>query len=265
MKKSVRFGAVALSSIFLASCIGGNSTEQAERNFTMENKPLPDSSFIPKEVNVVSVGDSLTEGVGDSTGLGGYVPILEKNMEMQDEFSDVEIINFGKRGNRSDQLLKRLKEEEPIRTSIMEADSVIVTIGGNDVMKVFRSNFPSLSYGDFSAALVQYEDRLTNIFSEVRSVNPDASIVLMGIYNPFFVLSADIQEMELIVEEWNNSAKAIAGQWDNTSFVEVSDLFASSQENLLHTDYFHPNDIGYSLIAERIEEALTGILLQAEE
>ncbi|KIL47986.1 SGNH/GDSL hydrolase family protein [Jeotgalibacillus campisalis] len=265
MKKLISFGVVIVSSIFLASCIGANSTGQVEREFTLENKPFPDSSFIPRELNVVSVGDSLTEGVGDSTGLGGYVPILEKNLEKQEEFSDVDIINYGKRGNRSDQLLKRLKEDEQIRTSIIDADSVIVTVGGNDVMKVFRANFPSLTYDDFSTALVQYEDRLTNIFSEIRSVNPEASIILMGIYNPFFVLSADIQEMELIVGEWNNSAEAIAGQWENTSFVHVSDLFSSSDENLLHTDYFHPNDIGYNLIAARIEEALTGILLQSEE
>lgn len=264
MMKFTKGLVLVVSSIFLASCTMPTTNEQNEREFFLENKPFPDSSFLPKDVQVVSIGDSLTEGVGDSTGLGGYVPLLESKLENQEEFGDVTIDNFGKRGNRSDQLLKRVQEEEEIRMAIQQADSVIVTIGGNDVMKVFRSNFPSLTYDDFSSALFQYEERLTNIFSEIRLINPGASIVLMGIYNPFFVLSADIQEMTLIVNEWNETARDIAGQWDRTSFVEINDIFQNADENLLHTDYFHPNDAGYSLIASRIEEGLLSVLNERE-
>ncbi|PPA71199.1 SGNH/GDSL hydrolase family protein [Jeotgalibacillus proteolyticus] len=264
MKKMITGALILVSSIFLASCTMTGKNEQVERSLFLENKPLPDSSFIPREVSIVSIGDSLTEGVGDSSGLGGYVPLLENKLEEEEEFRNVSIKNYGKRGNRSDQLLNRLRQEEPIRQSISEADSVIVTIGGNDVMRVFRSNFPSLTYDDFSTGLVQYEERLSNVFSEIRSINPDAAIVLMGIYNPFFVLSSDIEEMELIVAEWNSSARAISEQWDNTAFVEVADIFNSSEQNLLHTDYFHPNDAGYTLIAQRIEEALLSVLIETD-
>lgn len=263
MKMLSRISLIMVSSLLLASCTS-NMTEQVERTFNMENKPIPDDSFLPADVNIVSLGDSLTAGVGDSQNLGGYVPLLEKNLEDKEEFGDVTIANFGKRGNRSDQLLKRVKEEEEIRSSIEEADSVIITIGGNDVMKVFRSNFPSLTFDDFVAAQVQFEERLTNIFSEIRTINPDASIVLMGIYNPFIMLSSDIEEMGVIVNEWNDTAESIAGQWDNTAFVRIADIFSETEKNLLYTDYFHPNDEGYRLIADRIEQGLLTVLAETE-
>ncbi|WP_052474852.1 SGNH/GDSL hydrolase family protein [Jeotgalibacillus soli] len=261
MKSFTKAGLVILSSVFLASCTIPSSNEQnEEREVLLETKPSPDETFIPVDLTIVSIGDSLTEGVGDSTGLGGYVPLLEQKLEEQDIIKEVEIINFGKRGNRSDQLLKRVQEDQEIRQSIEGANSVIVTIGGNDVMRVFRANFPSLTYDDFSAARVQYEERLSEVFSEIRSLNPEASIVLLGIYNPFFVFSADVQEMDMIVEEWNHAASDIASSWDHTSFVEVADIFKNSEDNLLHTDFFHPNDRGYSLIAERIEEGLMELM-----
>ncbi|TDL34804.1 GDSL family lipase [Jeotgalibacillus sp. S-D1] len=265
MKIFSRISLIVVSSLLLASCTTSNMTEQVERTFNVEDKPMPDNSFLPADVNIVSLGDSLTAGVGDSKELGGYVPLLEKSLEDKEEFGEVTIANYGKRGNRSDQLLKRVKEEEEIRSSINEADSVIITVGGNDVMKVFRSNFPSLTFDDFIAAQVQFEERLTNIFSEIRTINPNASIVLMGIYNPFIMLSSDIEEMGVIVNEWNETAESIAGQWDNTAFVQISDIFSETEENLLYTDYFHPNDAGYRLIAGRIEQGLLTVLADSEE
>ena len=263
MKTWKNIGLVIVSSIVLASCTlpTAGEHEQVKREIYLENKPLPEKTFIPMDVNVVSVGDSITEGVGDSTGLGGYVPLLELKLEENDLIGDVSIVNYGKNGNRSDQLLKRIKEDNEIRMSLQSADSVIVTIGGNDVMQVFRSNFPSLTYDVFSTALVQYEEQLTNVFSVIRSLNPQASIVLLGIYNPL----ADIQEMSMIVEEWNTVSKEITSQWGNTAFIEVADIFRESDQNLLHTDYFHPNDRGYLIIANRIKEGMLPVLIDSQE
>ncbi|TFE03276.1 SGNH/GDSL hydrolase family protein [Jeotgalibacillus sp. R-1-5s-1] len=244
--------------MLLAACSHPESV-QTDRETVVFEKQFPDEDFYPDPLSLVSLGDSLTQGVGDSSGAGGYVPLLEQKLQERSEIGEVSIDNFGKRGNRSDQLLKRVKEEQEIRSSISESDIAVITIGGNDVMKVIRSTFPSMTYEDFEGARLIYEENLTQLFSEIRELNPDISIVLMGIYNPFYIFSADIEEMRLIVEAWNESAETIASDWENTSYVEVADLFRQNDNNLLHSDYFHPNDQGYSLIAERIEEGVLNV------
>ncbi|MFB1080891.1 SGNH/GDSL hydrolase family protein [Jeotgalibacillus sp. JSM ZJ347] len=236
------------------------SSEQQIREVNLPEKEVPDEGFFPEPLKIVSLGDSLTQGVGDSQKLGGYVPLLEASLEERNNIGEVDIINFGKRGNRSDQLLKRINEENDIQTAIASSDMAIITIGGNDVMKVVKTTFPSLSFESFEGERLNYEENLTEILSSIRSINPDISIVLMGIYNPFFMFSADVKEMKMIVDTWNASGESIVNDYDNTSYVDVADLFSRSDQNLLHTDYFHPNDEGYDLIAQRIETGVLDVL-----
>lgn len=246
--------------ILMLSACTDVSSEQQLREVELPEKNLPEEGFFPEPLKIVSLGDSLTQGVGDSKDLGGYVPLLEERLEERSGIGEVEILNFGKRGNRSDQLLKRINEESDIKNTIASSDIAIITIGGNDVMKVVRSTFPSLTFESFEGARLNYAENLTDILSEIRTINPDISVVLMGIYNPFFMFSADVKEMKMIVDTWNASGESIISDYDNTSYVDIADLFRHPDQNLLHTDYFHPNDEGYSLIAERIESGVAEVL-----
>lgn len=78
----------------------------------IENKGKESSSeqIKTKELNLVAIGDSLTEGIGDSTGRGGYVPLVAELLESKDEIETVSTSNYGISGNRSDQILKRIKK-----------------------------------------------------------------------------------------------------------------------------------------------------------
>src|SRR5699024_9631152 len=83
------------------------------------------SFFAHKETNIVAIGDSLTQGVGDSQKKGGYVGILERTINKEDQLAHFE--NYGKRGDRTDQLIDRLDSTE-IQASIREADIILITI-----------------------------------------------------------------------------------------------------------------------------------------
>ncbi|WP_249927521.1 GDSL-type esterase/lipase family protein, partial [Heyndrickxia sporothermodurans] len=148
------------------------------KDLNVTNKP------VPKDLTIVSVGDSLTQGIGDSTNKGGYIPYLAKDLETMRMIKKVNFQNFGVRGNRTDQLLKRLQQKE-LGASISKADLVIITIGGNDIMKVFKDNFSELEMSKFNQALIGYKQRLNNIIKTIRKKNPHAGIVLIGLYNPF--------------------------------------------------------------------------------
>lgn len=255
------FPLLLLSVLFLSSCSQSSSLvlHQEKRVSAQVFEPIP-ADFFPRKLTVLSAGDSLTQGIGDSTDQGGYLPYLKTMLEKEKGIKEVDFYNFGVKGNRTTQLLKRLKSPE-MQPVVQKADLVILTIGGNDIMKVVRDNISDLQISDFIKEKELYHDHLTQIIDEIVKGNPNASIVLVGLYNPFSKYFSDIKELDEIVADWNRSAQGVIAQYSNAYFVEIEDVFLNSAENLLYTDNFHPNDKGYQLIAERLNETLEGRVL----
>lgn len=229
-----------------------DSLDGQYKSISLAKKQTVPVAFFPDPVEIVSIGDSLTQGVGDSTKAGGYLPYLRNRLEKEPQITAAHLINHGKRGNRSDQLLKRLDDHQ-LKKDIEQADSVIITIGGNDIMKVVRENFSNLTMAQFEQAKIGYEERLTKIINKVRSYNGNAQIYLVGLYNPFSKWLTSFKELDFIMNDWNESGKEIITNYDDTYFIEIEDIFSNTKEDLLFSeDYFHPNDRGYELIAARI-------------
>ncbi|OKL37909.1 SGNH/GDSL hydrolase family protein [Domibacillus mangrovi] len=212
---------------------------------------------VPQNIKIVSVGDSLTEGVGDSTGSGGYVPYLERKLESLHEIKDVKFSNYGKKGNRTDQLLKEVQKDE-MKADIAEADIVMITIGGNDVVKVVKENWSHLTIDNFEEEEAGYGKRIRAILAEIRKQNEDAGIVLVGIYNPFGKIFVETEDDEEIISSWNETGKLAAARFDRTTFVSIENIFSKGSEELFFEDQFHPNDLGYKQIADRIFDTIKG-------
>lgn len=244
---------ISIITLLLLSSCGNNTSFQKNngKETVLAMKQEVPESFVSEELNVVAAGDSLTQGVGDSTGTGGYVPYLQKLFQQEQGIGTVTINNYGVKGNRTDQLLKKIKSAE-VKQSISDADMVILTIGGNDIMKVVRDHISNLQLDDFTPQMKTFETNLYNVLREIRKDNQQAAIVLVGVYNPFTKWFADVDEMNDIVTEWNRTGENILTLYDNTYFVPIEQIFTDITENLLYTDYFHPNDKGYKLIADEI-------------
>src|SRR5690625_1831269 len=92
-----------------------------------------------KEFHVVAIGDSLTQGVGDSTKKGGYIGILDETINQHKQI--VSFDNFGKSGRRTDQLLEFLDDPEVV--TAIEGTDVILKIGRascRERMYIYRRN-----------------------------------------------------------------------------------------------------------------------------
>ena len=245
-----------LSTFFLSSCRGYDRLEfHKERTASAVVYEEVPADFVPKEIKIISAGDSLTEGVGDSTKNGGYLPYLRTLLEEEKGIKEVDFYNFGVKGNRTTQLLKRLQKEE-ITDKLSRADLVILTIGGNDIMKVVKDNISNLQLSVFDKEREGYINNLYQIMNTIIRVNPDAYIVLVGVYNPFSQWFSDIKELDQIVSNWNVASQQVVANYPNAYFVRIEDLFRNPTESLLHTDNFHPNDKGYELIAKRLNKTL---------
>ncbi|WP_042457546.1 SGNH/GDSL hydrolase family protein [Neobacillus dielmonensis] len=263
MKKLITL--LILSIFVLSSCSESEPVALHKEKQTVRKTfaPIP-ADFFPRQLTIVSAGDSLTEGIGDSTGQGGYLPYLKSMLENSKGINEVDFLNYGVKGNRTTQLLKRLNSTE-MTMAIQKADLVILTIGGNDIMKVVKDHFSDLQIADFMEEKENYRDHLTQIIDTVVQENPNASIVLLGLYNPFSKWFSDIKELDEIVAEWNKTGQSVIANYPNAYFVDIEDLFEKTNENLLYTDNFHPNDKGYELIAGRLNKTMEEQVLPAIE
>ncbi|GED47937.1 lipase [Carnobacterium maltaromaticum] len=247
----------------------------------IENKGKESSSeqIKTKELNLVAIGDSLTEGIGDSTGRGGYVPLVAELLESKDEIETVSASNYGISGNRSDQILKRIKKDEKLQNDVKKADVIVLTVGGNDLMKVVRSTLLKVKEDSFIKPQKEYKERIEETFKELRSLNSDAPIYVFGIYNPFYLYFSEITEMQDIVDSWNETTQSVVEEEQKAHFIPINDILykggnqpelSEDQKDtidssvndkkeskvfndlLFEEDNFHPNDSGYELMAQSL-------------
>lgn len=231
-----------------------DESKQKVRNIISDMVQRTVNFFSNKDTNIVAVGDSLTQGVGDDENAGGYVGIVDRTINEEEQLVNVQ--NFGKRGDRTDQLLVKLNDPK-ISTSISDADIVLITIGANDIMKIVKENISHLTYNQFVDERADYEERLRDIFEQIDTLNDEADIYLVGFYNPFEKYFPEIDELGVIVDDWNKTGKKVATEHDNITYIPTKDLFENENIELLADDNFHPNHTGYERMAKRVLNYLT--------
>lgn len=208
-------------------------------------------TFIPQTIVLTALGDSLTQGVGDEDNMGGYVGRMAVEMTEWPGVAGVMVQNTAKRGRRSDQLLSMFQEGK-LTGPVTKADYIFVTIGGNDVMKVVKNNLFSLTPEAFYEELELFETRYRNVIAQIRVLNEDAPIVMLGIYNPLSIFTGEATEFDDIISAFNEEVREVIEEDPQACFVPVSDFFYTNENLVYHTDFFHPNAKGYDLMTERI-------------
>ncbi|SFM18220.1 Lysophospholipase L1 [Gracilibacillus orientalis] len=228
------------------------TTEEQKGSITenVRNAVREALNFFQKDTHITAIGDSLTQGIGDEAGNGGYIGVLDERLDEQD--IDVTFDNFGKRGNRTDHLLKRLQEKPEINESLEKADMVLITIGANDVMQIMKDNFMDLTEEPFMAERGPYGERLSQIMDHIISVQPEAKIYLLGFFNPFEKYFGDIEALNQILTRWNNESLQVTNQYEQVDYIPMQDIYQYETENVFSDDHFHPNHKGYKLMAERV-------------
>ncbi|MEH7443595.1 SGNH/GDSL hydrolase family protein [Bacillus sp. JJ1122] len=201
---------------------------------------------------VVALGDSLTRGTGDESGKG-YIGYLVDELEEKSK-EKITIHNYGVKGYRSAQLLNQVKQAE-IQRQIKNADYILITIGGNDLFQSGQT-FMNLDAKKIAQLRQGYIKNLEAVLKELRSINKEAVIFQIGLYNPFIDLN-DAEATTKIVREWNFETSKLLDMDQKTIFVPTFDLFQISVNDYLYTDKFHPNAEGYRLIAERVASLIS--------
>lgn len=266
MEAIIVFGLAFLLWVVIFQALIPKADVRLKKQDFLASQQLPTLSY-------VALGDSLTQGVGDTTGQGGFVSILANQLS-QDGQVDVSYDNFGVSGNTSKQILKRMTTDKTILPKLAQADMMTLTVGGNDVMAVIRKNLANLQLSQFTTAQRAYRKRLRAIIDLARQDNPDLPIYVLGIYNPFYLNFPELTEMQTVINDWNASTEEVVKEYHQVYFVAINDLLYKGLDGqggivsegqgqisvtntmLFEQDHFHPNIIGYRVMAKAVKEVI---------
>lgn len=188
-----------------------------------------------KAPHLVVIGDSVAHGAGDESSRG-----IAGNLAQQ---LDAVVSNLGMNGARTKDVL-RLLQTAAANQAVSSADAIVLSIGGNDlygdsIARLLAAVWPTLH-------MTPTLDRVAAIITRLHTINPEARIYLLGLFDPYRLPNLDEQ-----VAIWDASLIArFAGDAD-VDVVRIADLFAYTSR-LSSLDHFHPGAAGYAAIAARI-------------
>ena len=255
-------------------------------------QPQPATS----QVKILALGDSLTQGVGDTQDKDGSQKRLKKQIVQKNLAGKATVYDEGISGERSDQILHRLQNTKRIQKEAAKSDVLVVTAGGNDLFQNLQKNVSeseSQILVRVNKVSLEYQNNLRKIFEIARKNNPKIKIVMVGIYNPFYVYFPNVTSITQAVTTFNTTAKATIDEFDDATFVNINALskgqFTTKQQikklkkqsteddiavveksrvearkvdskeknaYLSNEDHFHPNDKGYDMMTSKIKSAL---------
>ncbi|MGE1130332.1 SGNH/GDSL hydrolase family protein [Bacillus wiedmannii] len=198
-------------------------------------------------LQIVSLGDSLTRGVGDKEGIG-YIGRMKEDLQ-KDYKQKVALTNLAVSGAKMPDLLKQM-ESSGAQYSIKQADVIVLTIGGNDLFPGWES-LGKIDLETYRPDTETFQNEAKKIIEEIRKLNTDSPIFWLGLYNPFEDVE-DLKGSSNIVVDWNASLEKLALNDKNVYITPTFDLFQNRGKDLLYSDHFHPNEVGYTYMADRL-------------
>lgn len=242
--------------------------------------------------SITVLGDSIASGYGLSEYISGNDYSAPESFGNLLGAESAHYENYAVDGRRSDELLAAVSDEnDPIVRSVTNADNVIISIGGNDFLKpmleaiktaaltdtdffmsVLEGSVSSKNISDYTnnilksaieaAKAVDAEGSVGNIrkiVEKISSLNPDARIILLTVYDPFagnVLLTAVSDAAEEKLFELNEGIKSLAG--GNVYVADIYEEFKTHESeytNIGRLD-IHPNGAGHNRIYEVLSETV---------
>ena len=217
----------------------------------------------------VALGDSLAANVGVERPRDGYVSRFHAALERRDGVT-YGLRNFGVSGETSGSLIQggqldqamAFMQENPI-------SYVTIDIGANDLLGHVGSPDCSDSLDTPScqdriqASLAAYRANLSLILDQIQSAAPEATVILLQVYNPFSLGLSSFVEFENQSNEAVRALNTVAAAVASERGVLVADGFTPMLGTTAVTTHMtenppdiHPKPIGFDILAVALVEAL---------
>lgn len=233
---------------------------------------------------VTVMGDSIATGYG----LDGYTagdnysaPVSFSSLIKNNDSESV--VNLAVDGRTSAALLEAVRGEWAGSDDLLNCDSVIISIGGNDFLMPmvtaiqealvqdselisqilsedgdFSEFEPSLLFERYSEAVIeaaqnvdiaQTKANLEAIVAEIKAANPDCKIYVLTVYDPFEG-NEEMEEIYLLAEDKLSGLNGAVWSLEGVTVVDVYSAFkghAAEYTNITEAD-IHPNSAGHGVI-----------------
>ena len=202
-----------------------------------------------RQIRLALVGDSLAYGAGDEErrGIAGRIEPELRTRGIE----SVITTNVARVGATTTDLAERLRDPKT-RKTIESADAIVLSIGANDVRRMLVGEEPLRSPFVVANGVLK---KIEELVADIRSINADAHIVILGGYVP--VADADAASaLEPLVAVWDMALMARFTQDQRISVVRLSDI-VNRPERLSRIDSFHPGGEAYQETARRIADVIT--------
>jgi lysophospholipase L1-like esterase len=195
----------------------------------------------------VALGDSLTVGVG---ARNGYVERYAAHIE-SDTGARVNVINLGESGQTSSELLYALRNDESMRRDLGRAEVVTFNIGINDLGHAGEAHESGVCGGGddqdcLRAAVEKLAENWDAIVTELLSLRSteDTVIRTAGIgYTP---------RVATIFEPYVAHVNRHIAATSASHGIPYAQPYLDKGH--MSSDGVHPNDAGYEVIADRLQE-----------
>jgi lysophospholipase L1-like esterase len=211
-------------------------------------KPARPARLMDGVLRVVVIGDSLAHGTGDESGKG--IP-----GDLDDEFRQrgisADVKNYGVAGATTEDVQNKLNDDA-IRADVASADAIVLSVGANNVFQDPEARARAIR--DRDAYAQEILERVAGAVAQIRAINPDAELMLLGGYNPLpdHPLSGGISRY---IKNWD---KLLNKRFESDALIDVvktSDIIDGA-DKLSPADHFHPGAVAYRAIAKRIADML---------
>ena len=239
--------------------------------------PATDSPVVPAAdlpvgpVTLITLGDSLTAGDGDDSGLG-YVGRLAESIAATPGRDDTSIVNLGASGWDSSMMVDG-QEGSPaqlggavaaVAAAVADGRAALATvlIGSNDLWYLYEYGPPEgTPPGNEDAAEATYR---TNLERTVRELTQAGAVVVLGLPDDQSVRPAvvdidrlheylpevtvdEVQQMSVMAERLGRVTQEVAAQYGLRT-VDTNGSFWADEATMAD-DGIHPNGDGYAALA----------------
>lgn len=230
----------------------------------------------------LALGDSLSNGNGASDrSRTSFVALTIQGLG-----DGYELLNLGVAGHDSDDLINKqldrgvseIQSRNNDGTPGNETAAITLEIGGNDLLALYESLVltglcPSVPEAlqkqecvdGLRGALDHYRPNLEHILDALKAADPNVPIFLMTLYNPFSGNSGNLDRIGALAlegeagspfpEGLNDTIRQV-GQAKGAIVVDWYPIFIGKVNEYIAQDIIHPNDIGYSLMAQAVLDAM---------
>lgn len=216
---------------------------------------LPVRAEAPKSIRYIAIGDSLTYGLGASEQnylrLNAFVPRVVKKLRSA---QPVYVENHGIPGITSTELNLFIQNDAGLKKSLASANFITVTVGGNDFLRILTL-LPNANENSYAESFEQLKRQINQLHSTLRDINKRATIVYVGLYNPFPKGEQYYELGQRFAPAYNAQLKKL--QDDQTIVVDPYGAFFGKELKLTHiqNNDRHPNDEGYGILAKLVIDA----------